>query len=84
MYEDARLGQILDVIEQKYDRAHYMYGFEDEENYTWLLGEYVYWTLANMPELRYRSEDEDAKVYGIPVVIDDKNKWRISLVREIK
>lgn len=83
MYEGAKLGQILDVMEQKLNRAHCMYGFEDEEC-MWVLGELIYWRLVYIPELRYRSEDEDAKVYGIPVVIDDKNKWRISLVKEIK
>jgi hypothetical protein len=82
MYEDARLGQILDTMEQKLNRAHYMYGFE--EDYRWILGEYIYWELASMPELRYRTEDEDAQAYGIPVMMDKKDKWRISLLKEIK
>ena len=76
---------IINTIQQKYDRACYMYGFIDEDHCMWILGAEVCWILEDVSEWRYFGEEGDPGfLHGIPYIIDRKNKWRISLVKEIK
>lgn len=78
--------QIEPILQDKFDLARMYDYYFDENNYEWILGVETFHTLTHEIGIycTFLTEDVDARLYGIPITIDRRNKWRISLVKEIK
>lgn len=78
--------QIMAALEHKFDLARSRdYDFMDEQ-YEWILGGYIIDTLYREMEMRPWDIGVDHldRLWGLPVTLDRHDKWRISLVKEIK
>ena len=78
--------QLLFALEHKLDLAQMMDYEFDMEDYEWILGREIVCALERELDTycRYSTEDDSMYIFGIPVTLDYKNKWRMSLVKEIK
>ena len=77
---------VMDVLVDRYDYAQMLdYNF-NKEDYEWLLGVEIIDALRREynPDYRYNDEDDGFFVLDIPVTLDLKDEWRVSLVKEIK
>lgn len=78
--------QIMAALEHKFDLARSRdYDFMDEQ-YEWILGGYIIDILYNEMEMRPWDIGVDNldRLWGIPVTLDRHDKFRISLLKEIK
>ena len=82
----GELKLVRNIFYNKYDYARYIDSDFDRDAYEWHLGCEVvdYLRMVSDEYCMYIILDNHMYIFGIPVIPDYKDKWRISLLKEIK
>lgn len=83
---ETMVDQVMYTLRHKFDLARKCDCAFYLEHYEWILGGYIIDTLYKEMEMKPTDIDIDNRdrLWGLPVTIDRHDKWRISLLKEIK
>lgn len=81
------VGDILQIMDQKIEYVEGVYGDIDKEEYIWFLGSAIHDVMFNIRQMldimNQEPNDQLKKILDIKSRVDSKNKYRISLFKEV-